>query len=83
MIDVKDASLIAQDYFREVYKGIATDLLLEEVEFTSDDRYWLITLSFNTNKFGDLGGAGTRKYKQFEIDAKSGVIKSMKIREIK
>ena len=75
MIDVKDASLIAQDYFR--------DLLLEEVEFTSDDRYWLITLSFNTNKFGDLGGAGTRKYKQFEIDAKSGVIKSMKIREIK
>jgi hypothetical protein len=43
-IDVKQAVVIATNYLTDLMKG-AGDVTLEEVELSSDDRLWYITLS--------------------------------------
>ena len=70
------------------------DLGLEETELTDNDEYWLITVGYNiknpnrTDSPIDLvTGSGSldpliRKYKTFKIEAKTGKVRSMKIREI-
>lgn len=63
------------------------NVLLEEVELTEDEHEWLITLGFDTvvgmqpGTILNLPVSG-RKYKQFHINAESGEVKSMKIREV-
>ena len=68
-----------------------SDLRLEEVEQSEDERYWLITLGFYVvNQLGEGPVASAilappmyvRKYKVFKIDATSGKVISMKIREV-
>ena len=87
MLDVKEAAQRASEYFAGLYaKEHVSDLQLEEVELTDDGTYWLITLSFPVGNpmlelFGKAG-AGNRKYKLFKIDAKTGEVKSMKIRNV-
>ena len=59
---------------------------LEEVELSDDDKYWFITLSFDgsvappPNTFSFL--TKSRLYKIFKVDAYTGEIRSMKIRDI-
>ncbi len=53
MINVKQAIRTAHDYFVDLYKS--TDqplegLLLEGVDQTPDDQYWLITFGFDVEK---------------------------------
>ncbi len=43
-IDVKEAVAIATNYLTDLMKGVG-DVTLEEVELSSDDRLWYITLS--------------------------------------
>jgi len=66
----------------------AEHVLLEEVELSDDDRYWFITLGFNSKPL--ISPAGfvlppetdeRRKYRIFKIDGKTGEVRSMKIRE--
>ena len=80
MLDVKEAAHRASEYFAGLYAGQGvSDVQLEEVELTEDGQYWLITLSYPTNAiFIDAN----RKYKVFKIDAKTGEVKSMKIRTV-
>ena len=81
MIDVKEATMKAQKYFQQVYTGGIQNLILEEVEYTEDRDYWLITFSFSDYRtFGAL--RDKRRYKQFKIDVETGEVESMKIREI-
>ncbi len=85
MIDVKQAAQSVNVFFNELYrdKG-ATDVRLEEVELVEDGKYWLITISFQppTVITNFLSIKPIRQYKIFKVDAQSGQVLSMKIREL-
>lgn len=86
MLDVKEAARKASEYFAGLYTaegGLFGDVQLEEVELTDDGQYWLITLSYSrTTALGTILGNSARKYKVFKIDAGTGQVKSMKIRNV-
>lgn len=93
MVDVKKAVKIANDAIKDLYSDkIQTDL--EEVEISDDEKYWLITLGFDTPKEKTVmlsrlieeTAKGkrryVRKYKIFKIDSDNGKVLSMKIRRV-
>ncbi len=87
MLDVREAAHRASEYFARLYadQGVS-NVQLEEVELTDDGQYWLITLSYpvvppNQAPINFLFNSN-RKYKVFKIDAKTGEVKSMKIRNV-
>ncbi|MFN8906423.1 MAG: hypothetical protein ACK5X7_16805 [Pseudanabaena sp.] len=90
IIGVKDAVQAASKYFKELQNiiGLSSfmqnkltqDLRLEEVELSDDRSQWFVTLGYNTSD--DLGIRSSREYKIFTVDAASGEVKSMKIREV-
>ena len=94
MIDVKEAAKRAAEYFANLYDhSTYSDLQLEEVELTEDEKYWLITLSYalsqgptgSLNKVAEILNmptSGQRKYKQFKIDAEHGKVHAMTIRKV-
>jgi len=68
-----------------LYQGSYSNLALEEVELSSDEEFWLITLGFTppANNLIALAGANVkREYKIFKIKSESGNVISMKIRSI-
>jgi len=89
MLDVKQAAQKASEYFSALYaEHSLSGVQLEEVELTDDGEYWLITLSYPTSRLTAsglnelFGGTGPKEYKVFKIDAKTGEVKSMKIRKV-
>ena len=66
------------------------DLRLEEAELSEDKKHWFITLGFirpvdkTSNLVADLLAIRNyeREYKVFKIDATTGEVQSMKIREV-
>jgi len=99
MISIKEAIQIAKNYVREVYAESGeqiSDIGLEEVNRSEDDRVWLITVGFtipdkrrqevalNENLGTLLGGLSTltRQYKVVHIDAQTGEPLMMKMRQI-
>ena len=77
-------------FVRGLYGGQQVrDLLLEEVELSSDERFWLITIGFSLATEGDSPLIITasrpqlaRHYKVVKVDAESGSPVSLKIREV-
>ena len=84
MIDVKDATKAAIRYFSDLYGSKYSNLALEEVELSNDEQYWLITLGYDVNELAQFFGPSkaNRNYKIFKINARTGDIVSMKMREI-
>lgn len=92
MLSVKEAVEAAENWVRELYpKKELQHLRLEEVELSSDDRYWRITLGWvePAVRENTLAAALTkdvqrlpRVYKTLEVNAETGRVKSMKIREV-
>ena len=86
MLDVKQATKLATDYLTSLYdQQLSTSdaIRLEEVELTEDEKYWLITLSFQSvNPTGTIFFPPRREYKVFRINAETGELQSMKIREV-
>ena len=96
MIDVKEAAQRAAEYFGSLYSDKPySDVLLEEVEMTDDEKNWLITLSYAyeppasiLDPLSTVERAFTppkpkpRKYKLFKIDGATGNVKAMKIRSL-
>ena len=87
MIDVKQATKIAAECFTNLYDEQLTpaNIQLEEVELTEDSKYWLITLSYpraNSHPLGSPLPTKTKEYKVFRINAETGELQSMKIREV-
>jgi hypothetical protein len=99
MIDVKEAAKRAAEYFGNLYGDQQySDVLLEEVELTEDEKHWLITLSYAyeppaslINKVIEESSGSQlftapkqkpRKYKQFKIDAATGNVKAMMMRSL-
>lgn len=84
MISPKDAANAAVSYFRLLIDVRVENLVLEEIELSSDQQTWQVTLGYS---FPDFRGFAIptdpqRHYKIFEIDANTGAVKSMKIRKI-
>ncbi|MEN8156703.1 MAG: hypothetical protein ABFS10_07120 [Bacteroidota bacterium] len=85
MIDVKEAADKAKAHLASFFPD-AEKVQLEEVELTEDKAHWFITLSYegvsNSVASSLLVGKSVR-YKIFKLDAESGDVISMKIRDIK
>jgi hypothetical protein len=85
MIDVKQAVEAAANFIAGLYNVANFTTRLEEVELSEDGNYWLITLSFAFSVSADLGAllsAPRRQYKVCKVDANTGQVLSMKIREL-
>jgi len=85
MIEVKEATDKAREHLAAFFPE-AENVQLEEVELTSDKKFWLITLSYegvSNSVASSLLVGKTVLYKIFKLDAKTGTILSMKIRDIK
>jgi hypothetical protein len=83
MLDVKEATQRASEYFAGLYEDQAVaNVLLEEVEQADHGKYWLITLSYPVPPALAGFNFSKRQYKVFKIDAKTGEVKSMKIRKV-
>lgn len=92
MIDVKEATALAIEYFNKIpgYKDRAKSAVVEEVELNEDEKYWYVTLSYSEpvtatpSPFDILGKTVKyyKIYKIFKIDANSGKVYSMKIRKL-
>ena len=93
-VSVNDAVKTATNHLYAWLPGVE-DVLLEEVELSDDDRYWLVTLSCFQYLPNELRPAGItpsptyllkagkqRAYKVFKIDRQTGEVRSMKIREL-
>lgn len=90
-IDVKDAAKAAAEYFVELYPDTQySDLMLEEVELSEDEKHWLITLSYASQPPASHPSGleklfpkqDSRKYKIFKIDTATGKVEAMKIRKL-
>ena len=84
MIDVKQAVKIASDFFTNLYgqELSLSGIQLEEVELTEDGKYWLITLGYPSASTNPLLIQNRKVYKVFQINAETGEVQSMKIREV-
>ena len=85
MIGIKEAVQAALRFAQELY-GLADAerLMLEEIEPTEDGRFWMITLGIP----GALQPVeliarrtGNERYKVFKVDAETGKVLSMKMRQ--
>lgn len=88
MIDAKESVRIAMEAMGELYGGEQTpQLMLEEVELSEDGRSWQVTLSFfrpiqKSAIEAMTGQPGVPVYKVLAIDAESGQVHSMKVRQM-
>jgi hypothetical protein len=85
MINVTEATGKARDYLVSFFPD-AEKVQLEEVELTEDKAWWLITLSYegaSTSVASSLLVGKSVRYKLFKLDAGTGEVVSMKIRDIK
>jgi hypothetical protein len=83
-IDAKEAATKAASYYKELTGTKDWGVTLEEIEFDEDKNQWLITLGLTSTAFANIAPMGLRPhaYKLFRIDAETGEVKSMKIREL-
>ena len=87
MLSLKEAAAKAVEYMKQIFPD-AHDVFVEEVEMDESKSFWFITLSiplgeFEQNPFLPLPSnwLNSRRFKSFKIDAQSGEVLSMKIRE--
>jgi len=82
-IDARKAAEAAAVYYKDLSNS-ESRLTIEEVERDPSDQYWMITLgiadSYGLGGLGSVGKIGA--YKIFKIDADTGMVESMKIRDI-
>jgi hypothetical protein len=84
VLDVKKAVELARGYLLDVLQISASEVLLEEVEFSENQRYWLITLSYPGPVISpvQLFTGQNRTYKVVKLHADTGVLVSIKIRTL-
>jgi hypothetical protein len=85
--DVKTAVREATRFFAEInQEHPPEDVRVEEVELTDDENVWNITLGFyppGTSMTLAIGGipVAQRQYRVLRVDANTGQVRSMKIRD--
>ena len=82
-ISAKDAVIAASKYFTEV-TGITFGVSVEELELTEDGKNWIVTLGYleYTGIIPIMQRRQDMIYKTFKVDARTGAVMSMKIREL-
>ncbi len=81
MIEVRVATTAAVDYLKQFFPD-ANNVQLEEIEISEDEKFWTVTLSYDDNDRFGMSYNRSKKYKIFKIDANTGGVLSMKIREL-
>jgi len=85
IIDSKSAAMITIKYFSELTCKSIHEITIEEIELSSDDKKWKITLGYyetpKTNSIY-LSSEPIKCYKEFSLDAITGKIINMKIKKI-
>ncbi|MFZ0312077.1 MAG: hypothetical protein WAL85_05160 [Candidatus Korobacteraceae bacterium] len=83
-IEVKEAVEVARGFLSGIMGVAPSQLLLEEVELSDDQQFWMITFSYpapeNTSLQSMLGGG--RSYKIVKLHADTGEFMSVKIRTL-
>jgi len=79
-ISPKEAVIAATKHFTEV-TGITSGVSVEELELTEDAKYWIVTLGY-IEPGRALTLMGSKCFKTFKINATTGDVLSMKIREV-
>lgn len=92
MLSVKEAVQAAEEWVRDLYPESALKhLRLEEVQISDDEETWHITLGWAEPGVRENGLAAAlgrdaavlpRIYKTVDVDARSGGVRSMRIREV-
>ena len=85
MIDVKEATDKAKAHLVSFFSE-AEQVQLEEVELSEDKAHWFITLSYegiSSSVASSMLVGKSLLYKIFKLDAETGEVLSMKIRNIK
>ncbi len=83
-VDVKKAVELARGYLSAILPVPASEVLLEEVELSDDQQFWLVTFSYPApegSSFQVMLG-GNRAYKVVKLHADTGVFVSVKIRTL-
>ena len=81
MIDVKQATQKAEKYLTTLVPDV-TDIMLEEVELTDDEKFWFITLSYKDPLAGrSISNIFGKTLKVFKIRTDNGEVMAMKIRK--
>jgi len=86
-ISLKDAAKNAKAFVADLYReDHVSDLLLEEIRLSSDEREWLVTIGFmppwmNRGVTAVLGPhPKNRAYKVVSVDAQTGEVRDLRIR---
>jgi hypothetical protein len=81
-IPVKDAINSVKKFISDLF---GSDQLryatLEEVEFDLSNREWIVTMSITTPGAIVFSGTENRDYKVFKVDAETGQVTSMKMKQ--
>ncbi|MDI6735515.1 MAG: hypothetical protein QME42_04865 [bacterium] len=80
MADVGQAAQMAELYLRSLVPNVS-NIMLEEVELSDDEQFWLITLSYNDLSTGIQNMFG-KTVKLFKVRKDNGEVISMKIRKV-
>jgi len=85
ILDAKAASAIAKQYYEDITGKGDYKLALEETELSDDEKFWYITIGIYTPTTAPIfltqGFREQINYKIIKIDAKSGRVLSMKMRQ--
>lgn len=85
-VTAKQAAQAAAKYLNDVCAPPPIEnVLLEEIELSEDERYWLVTLSFRqypSSGLPQILETAENKLRLFKIDTRSGKVVSMKIRPV-
>jgi len=76
-LTAKEAAEVAAKYLAELRDMDRLDISIEEIELSSDEMYWLITLGHPRSYLGTA-----KDYKVIKVDAKTGEVISMKMKNI-
>ena len=88
MLEAKESVRIAMEVMGELYPGDQVPhLTLEEVELAKDGATWIVVVSFSRSFAKSTieamtGQQGTTTYKKLEIDAETGIVRSMKMHQV-
>ena len=95
-IEPQGAVAVATQFLKSLYPNALSDILLEELELSDDERFWIVTLSALiplskeeseitmtplVQALGRNQPQRRRVYKVFKIDDKTATVRSMKIRQ--
>jgi len=78
LLTAKEAAEVAAKYLAELRDMDRLDISIEEIELSSDEMYWLITLGHPRTFI-----VPSKDYKVIKVDAKTGEVISMKMRIVK